>query len=262
MACSLLRYFMYEQSQILTPSIKTSLNDLMTVEELVTFAKNHRASNHPIYKKFINLNNKDNLELLRYYSIQYKKFSSDFCNYITNVLSLAPYGLNIDCIIENLNEENGDLSQKGFKSYPHKKLYNLFLEELTDHTKNSIKTTYISEVHDWHKEILEISKTSFASGVGALGIGNELVVPQIYQNILKGLNTSKKFSKRAIFFFELHSECDVKHSEDFINISIKISNKYENLRDLNNGVKKMLFLRERFCDKILMNFNEKNRNYI
>ena len=30
---------MYEQSQILTPSIKTSLNDLMTVEELVTFAK-------------------------------------------------------------------------------------------------------------------------------------------------------------------------------------------------------------------------------
>ena len=172
-------------------------------------------------------------------------------------MSLAPYGLNIDCIIENLNEENGDLSQKGFKSYPHKKLYNLFLEELTDHTKNSIKTNYISEVHDWHKEILEISKTSFASGVGALGIGNELVVPQIYQNILKGLNTSKKFSKRAIFFFELHSECDVKHSEDFINISIKISNKYENLRDLNNGVKKMLFLREKFCDKILMNFNEK-----
>ena len=53
MACSLLRYFMYEQSQILTPSIKTSLNDLMTVEELVTFAKNHRASNHPIYKKFV-----------------------------------------------------------------------------------------------------------------------------------------------------------------------------------------------------------------
>ena len=39
---------MYEQSQILTPSIKTSLNDLMTVEELVTFAKIDRASNHPI----------------------------------------------------------------------------------------------------------------------------------------------------------------------------------------------------------------------
>ena len=64
-------------------------------------------------KKFINLNNKDNLELLRYYSIQYKIFIRFPCNYITNVLSLAPYGLNIDCIIENLNEENGDLSQKG-----------------------------------------------------------------------------------------------------------------------------------------------------
>ena len=233
----------------------------MRVEQTLLLAKTSRAANHPIYKRFEDLGDRNNTLLLKSYLSQYGHYSKTFVPALIQLINKAPKGVNIDAIEENLREEQGNIAETGHKALPHRDMYALFVNEFDHHFDfPSIEEAPIKEVTEWAAFTNQLQGKSFSFGVGALGIATELILSDIFQSILIGLRGVSLFPTNALYFLELHAESDEKHGSDFAILAGKVSKTVKDADNLENGTRQMLDLRVSFCDAILSGM-EDNKNY-
>ena len=234
---------------------------MMRVEQTILLAKTSQAANHPIYKRFEDLGDQNNILLLKSYLSQYGHYSKTFVPALIQLINKAPKGVSIDAIEENLREEQGNIAETGHKALPHRDMYAHFVNEFDHHFDfPSAEAAPIKEVTEWAVFTNRLHGKSFSFGVGALGIATELILSDIFQSILIGLRGVSRFPANALYFLELHAECDEKHGSDFAILAGKVSKTVKDANDLENGTRQMLNLRASFCDAIL-NTMEDNKNY-
>ena len=88
-------------------------------------------------------------------------------------------------------------------------------------------------------------------GVGAIGIGTELIVSRIYNQILDGLKTYSNLTMTQRVFFDLHSQCDEKHAAQVLFIAKELAQDHTACEQIEYGAKMAIKLRIAFWDKML-----------
>jgi pyrroloquinoline-quinone synthase len=139
--------------------------------------------------------------------IQHALYGEHFTRFLTALMSNLHTGDDCLRLAENLAEEVG-LSEDS--PTPHSRLYRQMMTELdvdrasesvTAETQNLIDTMYML-----------CRQTDPASGLGALCLGAEAIVPVYYTDIVKGfVNAGVPIEK--LNFFTLHIECDDGHAD-------------------------------------------------
>ncbi|WP_281248515.1 TenA family transcriptional regulator [Paraburkholderia diazotrophica] len=157
------------------------------------------------------------IETLRHFLAQHAKYSGHFTRYLTALMSnLQTQG---DCmaLAENLLEEFG-LDESG--SVSHAELYRTMLrnlgvdaeaEKTLPETQNLIDMMYMQCRH-----------TDHARGLGALCLGAEAIVPELYSGILDGFMKAG-VSPDHLMFFSLHIGCDDRHAETMRQIMCRLA---------------------------------------
>ena len=88
-------------------------------------------------------------------------------------------------------------------------------------------------------------------GVGAIGIGTELIVSSIYNQILQGLEAHSNLTMTEHVFFNLHSECDEAHAAQIALIAEDLAIDEMAFEQIEYGVKMAINMRVMFWDKML-----------
>lgn len=241
-------YFNYPE---LNHSAESPVSGL-SIEALIDEAFGHPAVCHPLYAKFESLEDVETLDMFGRYLGNYQIYSRHFMPALSQLIQIAPDDCDVDVIAENLEDEKGDPTLTGYKSLPHRDMYQVFLEYFNDHTGVLVSgKESVPQVTEWAEYTKTISERSFADGVGALGLATELILPNIFAQILKGLDSLPGFPDEGKYFFKLHSRCDEKHGQDFVRLGQHLAENYENAMDLATGMRNMLGHRKKFCDAIL-----------
>ena len=93
---------------------------------------------------------------------------------------------------------------------------------------------------------------SEAEVIGAIGIGTESVVKNIYKYINLGIQAHTNLEKYDYVFFELHSEIDDEHGKIMIQIAEDmVKSNPNNFKEIRKGMLKALGLRVMFWDMML-----------
>jgi len=93
-----------------------------------------------------------------------------------------------------------------------------------------------------------IAHGSPAEGIGALGLGTENIVKQIYSQILTAIRKHTLLHHRDYVFFNLHCEIDDDHTTTLLTIAQDFVQTEEGRQDLHKGMLKALNLRACFWD--------------
>lgn len=88
-------------------------------------------------------------------------------------------------------------------------------------------------------------------GVGAIGIGTELIVSKIYLQILEGLKNHTKLTLTQRVFFDLHSACDDDHAAQLISIALELAVSDKARQQIEYGMNESINLRTAFWDDML-----------
>ena len=149
-------------------------------------------------------------------------------------------------------EEFGNPKSKNFKDFPHKKMFDIFSNEVgaTKHYQKKNNTCLTSKV--WGDLFHQKCMSNLPGvGIGAIGIGTEFIVPHIYSSILKAVKYEKSLSYKCSYFFELHTNCDIDHGNTLIKCITEIAKSKEAREGLRFGVFSALNLRKAFWDTML-----------
>ena len=88
-------------------------------------------------------------------------------------------------------------------------------------------------------------------GAGAIGIGTELIVSRIYEQILVALKTHSTLTMSERVFFDLHTVCDEKHAEEMISIAEDLARDPASCEAIARGVEMAIAMRVEFWDRML-----------
>jgi pyrroloquinoline quinone (PQQ) biosynthesis protein C len=100
----------------------------------------------------------------------------------------------------------------------------------------------------WASDFRALCEQGELVGVGALGLGTELIVSNIYSKILMGLRSVSSISQKDHVFFDLHSECDDEHAKQLLSIAVDLAVDSSAREQIEYGMKKALELRCQFWD--------------
>ncbi|MBT8421824.1 MAG: iron-containing redox enzyme family protein, partial [Gammaproteobacteria bacterium] len=103
----------------------------------------------------------------------------------------------------------------------------------------------------WSEQFLALCQRSQCAGIGAIGIGTELIVSGVYQQILTGLRQHSELSLRERVFFELHSHCDDEHAEQLLQIAEELATSDAAIAEIEFGARMAIQLRTAFWDRML-----------
>jgi len=196
---------------------------------------------------------------LRDFAHQYGVYSLRFTDYLSAVIANLRDPKHRAILEENLEEERGHLHDVELPAdvvatidgHPHAELFKLFqtamgldLAEEAEHDAGEPGVI-------WSRRFLELCQTNEYVGVGAIGIGTELIVASIYRQILAGLKAHTQLSITERVFFELHSECDDEHAAQLNLIAADLADNAEAAEQIAYGAQMALTLREQFWNMLL-----------
>jgi hypothetical protein len=105
------------------------------------------------------------------------------------------------------------------------------------------------EVVCWRELLLSvIVNGSPAEAVGALGLGTESILRDLYAPLMEGLSRVDGLSPRDTVFFPLHTTVDDHHEASLRAIASSFAETEVGRRDLAKGMRKALVLRASFWD--------------
>jgi CRP-like cAMP-binding protein len=228
------------------------------VEELAASALSHRALRHPYLSDLASGNLPDMSWALTDFARHYHGYSSHFPRYLTALISRLEKTEHRGALLENLTEESGQyddehlalLTEIGIEAewvvgVPHPLLFQRFREAL-GMNKGSAGDEHI-EVVCWRDMFLNaLSCGSPAEAVGALGLGTENIVRQIYVPFVRAIESAGDISARDAVFFPLHAAVDDHHQAALASIAIDLAVTPEGRFDLARGMHKALSLRADF----------------
>ncbi|HWT36234.1 MAG TPA: iron-containing redox enzyme family protein [Paraburkholderia sp.] len=157
------------------------------------------------------------IETLKRFLAQHAKYSGHFTRYLTALMSNLQMQADCIALAENLLEEFG-LDESG--SVSHAEVYRSMLcnlgvnaeaEKTLPETQNLIEMMYMQCRH-----------ADQARGLGALCLGAEAIVPELYSGIMDGF-VKAGVSPDRLTFFSLHIGCDDRHAETMRQIMSRIA---------------------------------------
>jgi pyrroloquinoline quinone (PQQ) biosynthesis protein C len=173
-----------------------------------------RATTHPFLEQCRNF--KATYRQLSNFLIQHAKYSAHFTRFLCALISNLECGDDVLRLAENLAEEIG---VGGEGKVPHALLYRAMLSDLGIDIAN--EPTYPETQNLIDTMSMLCRHRDAASGLGALCLGAEAIVPAIYSAILEGLK-GVGIDRSRLSFFLIHIECDDDHAETMYNIMQKM----------------------------------------
>lgn len=229
------------------------------LQKLSDEAKSHRAVNHRYLHALGNGTVPDLRWALADFGRHYFGYSAHFPRFLTTVISRLEKPEHRSALLENLTEESGNYAQEELDELvdfgiepewivgiPHPKLFQRFRKALgvvdSPFEDDSI------EVVCWREMFLSVLGGSPAESVGALGLGTEGIVRDLYKPFVKALNTLPDLAPRDVVFFPLHTAVDDHHQATLLDIARYYSQTEQSRRDVAKGMRKALALRASFWD--------------
>jgi CRP-like cAMP-binding protein len=191
---------------------------------------------------------------------QYFGYSAHFPRYLAIVISRLAKPEHRAGLLKNLTQESGiyeeselrELAARGIdrdwiSGIPHPTLIHRFRTAL------GMADTGIEDDSDevvcWREMFLAVlSGGSPAEAVGALGLGTEGVVRDIYAPLAAAVQRLPEIAPRDAVFFPLHAAIDDHHQAALLDIARHYARTPEGRRDLSKGMRKALALRASFWD--------------
>ncbi|GAA5445947.1 hypothetical protein Misp06_04154 [Microbulbifer sp. NBRC 101763] len=185
------------------------------------------------------------IEELKIFLVQQGIYSSYFVRYLCAMMANLPSNKEVHELAENLMEELG-LEPDSPK--PHAEIYRETLEHFGLSLENAEMlpgTQYLIDTMFQHCRDLRAS-----SGLGALCLGAEALVPDLYSDIVAGFRSCGIADKHLTFFL-LHIECDDGHAETIRDIMIEIGSQDASQLDVMlDAGRRLVQARQQFFDSI------------
>lgn len=228
------------------------------IQRISTEALVSDAVNHP-YLSAICEGDVPNIDwALKDFAFQYGLYSSQFIRYVSAVIENLSSAKHKRLLLSNLAEEQGYTHDIKLPSdvlasivgQPHTNLFRRFQEALgidADYRK----TAQHCQIIPWGEQFLQLCKMNEYVGVGAIGIGTELIVSRIYKQILEGLKTYSRLTMTQRVFFDLHSQCDEKHAAQVLLITKELAQDHTACEQIEYGARMAINMRIAFWDKML-----------
>lgn len=157
------------------------------------------------------------MEELRTFLAQQGLYSRHFTRYLCALMANLPSNEDILHLSENLFEELG--LQEGGET-PHHVIYH---DMLTSFGIDLAKEELTAGTHGLIDSMLQHCKDhNPASGLGAICLGAEALVPDVYSDIVAGFR-ARGVPDEQISFFLIHIECDDGHAETIRDIMVDVA---------------------------------------
>ena len=226
------------------------------VDSLCMEAKEHRAVKHPYFDQFRGLSRPEADDALRDFIFQYSFYSRHFDAYNEAVLTTIDFPAYRAVIEENIADEQGT-GERGFAGLPHREMFSQFAKRIgvDDDYRDSHRPLTTARV--WGELFLQKCSSPIPGvGLSAISIGTEFIVPDVYNNILKLIARSSFSDIEENFFFTLHSECDVEHSRQLIELLYDFCEDKDHREAVRFGAISALNLRTAFFDVMAARLEE------
>jgi len=193
------------------------------------------------------------------FATHYAGYSNHFPRYLSTTIGRLEAHEDRAALLENLTEESGQYSQEDLEeiaSYdidpswivgvPHPILFRRFQEAVGGRVQ--ARSAEADQVVCWRDLFLcLLSQGSAAEAIGALGLGTESIVSEIYKPFVSALE-GLDLEPADTVFFPLHTLVDDHHQETLMRIAASLAESREGRRDLRLGMLKALNLRSSFWD--------------
>ncbi len=222
-------------------------------------AINHRAVRHRYLQALADNSVPDLRWALADFGRQYFGYSAHFPRYLTTVISRLEQPQHRSALLENLTEESGNYGEEelqelagfGIKAewivgIPHPKLFQRFRRALG--VADSAIEEDPMEVVCWREMFLSVLGGSPAEAIGALGLGTEGVVRDMYKPFVQALERMPDLDPKDVVFFPLHTAVDDHHQATLLDIARHYAQTPQSRRELAKGMRKALALRASFWD--------------
>lgn len=220
---------------------------------------NSAAVNHP-YLTALSTGDLPNIDLaFKDFAFQYGLYTTNFTKYVSALIKNLSHEKHKKILLENLAEEQGDTHNFDLPSEvlasidgePHTNLFRRFQESVGVDKIYKNNTEKCQTGYLWSQQFLYLCQMNEYVGVGAIGIGTELIVSRIYKQILKGLEDHSQLTMLEHVFFDLHSECDDEHATQINLIASELAQSHETCEQIEYGMKMSINMRVMFWDKML-----------
>ena len=229
------------------------------IQALCDQALNSTAVNHP-YLTAISRGDLPDIDIaLKDFAFQYSLYSKNFTRFVQAVINNLSDQRHKEILQLNLDEEQGHVHDielpddilQSIIGQPHSNLFRRFQQSLGVDSEYR-KTAYqCQSAKLWGEQFLQLCKLNQFVGVGAIGIGTELIVSKIYSQILQGLRNHSQVKPVDYVFFDLHSQCDDEHATQFISIAEELAIDDAAREQIEYGTRVALNMRVMFWDKML-----------
>lgn len=195
---------------------------------------------------------------LQDFAFQYGLYSTRFTRYMSAVTRNLSNDEHKRILLANLAEEQGDVHDVELPpdvmatvvGQPHTLLYQRFQNALGA-GPDSREATPQCPGFVWSEQFLQLCQTNEHVGVGAIGIGTELIVADIYDQILAGLKAHTDLTLTERVFFDLHSDCDHEHAAQVLLITEGLAQNAEACEQIEFGITSAIDMRSTFWDAML-----------
>ena len=229
------------------------------IERISAEALDSTAVNHPYLDALRDADFPDYRHALKDFAFQYGLYSSRFTRYVDAVIEQLSDAGHRRILESNLAEEQGDTHGVDLPAEvlatvigrPHASLFRRFQQALDIDDDHHDAPPGDHAGRRWSKAFLELCELDECIGVGAIGIGTELVVSSIYNQVLVGLREHSGLSMTEHVFFDLHSQCDEEHADQMLTIAADLARDNESCNKIAYGARKAIELRSAFWDEML-----------
>ena len=229
------------------------------IQSVSTKALNSAAVNHP-YLRAICEGNLPNFDLaLKDFAFQYGLYSTKFIRYVLAVTDNLSNTEHKKILLSNLAEEQGETHDiqlppevlASVTGQPHTNLFRRFQDAIGVNSSHRQTEQHSQIGSQWSQRFLELCKSNQYAGIGAIGLGTELIVSRIYDQILQGLITHSTLNPIERVFFDLHSQCDEKHAAQMLSIAKELAQDRTACEKIEYGATMAIEMRINFWDEML-----------
>ncbi|MCH2173599.1 iron-containing redox enzyme family protein [Myxococcota bacterium] len=229
------------------------------VSELARTSLQSRGVDHPYLHALAKGDLPDVRFALADFATQYSGYSNHFPRYLSTLIGRLENHEHRFALLENLTEESGLYEEKDIANIenfginpdwivgvPHPLLFKRFQDAVggRDHSPEEES----DQVVCWRELFIGLlTHGSAAEAIGAVGLGTESIVSEIYKPFVATISRLG-LSARDTVFFPLHTLVDDHHQETLKQIAATFATTREGRTGLRRGMIKALSLRSAFWD--------------
>ena len=193
------------------------------------------------------------------FAFQYGLYNTQFVRYLSAVIENSRNAKHKQILQSNLAEEKGSIHDTelphevmvSVAKQSHAQLFHRFQVALGVDAEFCKTASECNAGLLWSQQFLQLCEMNECVGVGAIGIGTELIVSNIYNQILDGLKSHSNLTMTQRVFFDLHSVCDDEHAAQMLLVAEDLAEDQKTCEQIEYGVNMAINMRTVFWDTML-----------